>query len=119
MAGDDGRGNGLDRHCPLSGQLYGFRDEWDEHRREAREAMEKVRTIHSTIGTIQLDTKNLTHLEAISGTITDIKRHHFWSMLALLGILGFVVLVVVMKESNLRVKTPWFEIGQEKNQDGR
>lgn len=115
MGGDDNRGNGLD--CSVREPFEGFTDEWREHRREAREAMEKVRTIHSTIGTIQLDTKNLTHLEAISGTITDIKRHHFWSMLALLGILGFVVLVVVMKESNLRVKTPWFEIGQEKGQE--
>lgn len=113
MAGGDDRGNGLD--CPVREPFEGFTDEWREHRREARDAMEKVRSMHASISTIQTDTKNLTHLEAISDTITDIKRHHLWSTLALLGILGFVVLVVVMKESGLKIKTAWFEIGQEKS----
>lgn len=110
--GDGEKGNGLDRECLESETFRDFLNEWHLHRGETRDAMEKVRSMHSTMSTIQADTKNLTHLETISGTIAEIKRHNFWAMLALLLILGFVVLVVLMKESKLDIETRWFQIRQ-------
>lgn len=84
--------------------------EWEEHRTEARKAMREVGEMKSALSEIHKDLKHLQHLPEMSATLstmqesllsaaTSPKRIDF-GMVAALGILGILVVILVLKDSD-------------------
>jgi hypothetical protein len=67
---------------------------------------------------IEQKTSNLTHLEKLPDIASSMKMLARVSLLRDITIL-VIVLVIIIKGSNLHIKTPWFEINGNNNEAGK
>lgn len=102
--------------CSIAEDFRAFKKLWDAHRLEAIEAMNKVNTIHKVI--TEDIVKHTSHLEKLDvicekldtftstliSAVTGKKQVSIWAFLSTVFILGSIVLVVLMRASNMELE---------------